>query len=505
MPKLSTSILKLAALLVLAVLPLAGRAQFAPVVTFSTGSSSAPYSVAAADVNGDGKPDLLTANNGTHEAGVLLNTTAAGAAVPSFAPVTAFSTGSGSRPYSIAAADVNGDGRPDLLTANNGTNSAGVLLNTTAPGGATPSFAPVATFFTSSGASPQSIAAADVNGDGRPDLLTANSNADETRVLLNVTAAGAATPSFAPAVAFSTGGGSRPTGIAAADVNGDGRPDLLTANNDAVAVGVRLNTAAAGAARPAFGPLASFATGSGYGPRSIAAADVNGDGRPDLLTANPVANAATVLLNVTAAGAATPSFAPAAVFATGSSSRPYGVVAADVNGDGRPDLLTANYSGNAVGVLLNTTAAGATAVTFAPVAVFSSGSGSQPYGLAVADVNGDGRPDLLTANQYTDTAGILLNTGTYLVTATASLLAPATLAPNPTTGAFTLTLPAVPGAATATATLLNALEQVVSTRTLALEATGTTVAYAPAGLAAGVYALRVQAAGQTTTLRLVIE
>jgi hypothetical protein len=92
-----------------------------------------------------------------------------------------------------------------------------------------------------------------------------------------------------------------------------------------------------------------------------------------------------------------------------------------------------------------------------------------------------------------------------LATAGPVLAAQASIYPNPAQAAFTLTLPPVAGATHATATLLNTLGQVVNTRTLALPAGGATAAYSTAGLAAGVYALRLQAGGETATLRVVVE
>src|SRR5271167_2392777 len=109
--------------------------SFAAQQTFATGS--APESVTAADVNGDGKPDLIVANAIDSTVSVLLNTTLPGAATPSFAAQQTF--GTGAFPESVMAADVNGDGKPDLIVANETGNTVSVLLNTTLPGAAKPS------------------------------------------------------------------------------------------------------------------------------------------------------------------------------------------------------------------------------------------------------------------------------------------------------------------------------------------------------------------------------
>jgi hypothetical protein len=367
---------------------------FGPAATFGAGSS--PRAVVASDVNGDGRPDLLVGTGGSNTVSVLLNTTVPfGRRATTFGSTATF--GTGNTPAAVAGADVNGDGRPDLLVANSGANTVSVLLNLTAPGAA-PSFAPAADFLV--GSTPRALTAVDVNGDGRPDLLVANSGANTVSVLLNLTAPGAA-PSFAPAASF--GVGSSPVSVAAVDVNGDGRPDLIVANSGANTVSVLLNQTAPGGA-PSFAPAVSF--GAGINPAFVAAVDVNGDGRPDLFVTNPGFNTLLALLNTTAPGATTPSFAAAENIGAGNS--PASVTAADVNGDGRPDLIVASNDSNTVSVLLNLTAPGATLPSFAVATSFGAGSG--PQGVAAADVNGDGRPDLLVANQSSNNISVLLNT-----------------------------------------------------------------------------------------------
>jgi hypothetical protein len=369
--------------------------SFAIQQTFGTGAG--PQSVTEVDINGDGKPDLIVANSQDGTVSVLLNTTAPGAITPSFAAQQTFATGG--EPVSVTVADVNGDGKPDLIVGNAGSTTVSVLLNTTAPGATTPSFSAQTIFAV--GSSPSSVAAADINGDGKPDLIATNQNDNTVSVLLNTTAPGATTPSFAPQQAFAVG--SFPNSIAAADVNGDGRPDLIVANYLDSTVSVLLNTTAPGATTPSFATQQTFATGSL--PFSVTATDVNGDGRPDVIVANQNDNTVSVLLNTTAPGATTPSFATQQTFATGFV--PLSVTATDVNGDGKPDLIVANGVDDTESVLLNTTAPGATIPSFATQHTFATGFG--PFSVTATDVNGDGRPDVIVANFSDNTVSVLLN------------------------------------------------------------------------------------------------
>jgi hypothetical protein len=154
---------------------------------------------------------------------------------PSFAAQQTFATGV--HPASVSATDLNGDGKPDLVVANRGSNTVSVLVNTTTPGAGTSTFAAQKTFATDS--NPVQVSAADVNGDGKPDLLVANFASNTVSVLFNKTTPGAAAPQFS-SLLFGTG--VSPVWVQPADVNGDGRPDLLVANRGGSTVSVLLNT-----------------------------------------------------------------------------------------------------------------------------------------------------------------------------------------------------------------------------------------------------------------------
>ena len=340
-----------------------GVLGFAPQVPFATGNG--PRSVSIGDINGDGLPDLATANSNSNTVSILLNTTTTGATIPTFAPQVTFATGSG--PVSVSTGDFNGDGLPDLALANLNSNTVSILLNTTPTNATTPTFAPQATFAT--GAAPWSVSIGDFNGDGLPDLALANLNSNTASILLNTTPTNATIPTFATNVDFPTGNG--PISVSIGDFNGDGKPDLATANQTSNNASILLNTTATGAATPTFATNVDFPTGNR--PVSVSIGDINGDGKPDLATANFNSNTASILLNTTATGAATPTFAPQATFPTGNN--PNSVSIGDFNGDGKPDLATANYSSSTASILLNTTATLAATPTFSPQVAFPTGSG----------------------------------------------------------------------------------------------------------------------------------
>jgi hypothetical protein len=212
-----------------------------------------PLSVAIADVNGDGKPDLATANSGSGNVSILL-----GNGDGTFQAQLEFSTGSQSAPSSVVIEDLNGDGKPDLATANNGSNNVSILL-----GNGDGTFQAQVSY--GAGTGPYSIGIADLNGDGKPDLAVANNGSNTASVL-----PGNGDGSFQPQLVYDTG--SSPTSIAIGDLNDDGRPDLAIADNGSNDVTVVISG-------DTFGP-ATYAAASD--PFAIAIADFNGDGKPDL-------------------------------------------------------------------------------------------------------------------------------------------------------------------------------------------------------------------------------
>lgn len=367
--------------------------------------------IAVGDLNGDGKLDLVTAdygNNAGSTVSVLLNTST-GTTV-SFAARQPFTTGPS--PYGITLGDVDNDGRLDIVASNFGSatgTTVSVLRNTTPSGAPAPSFAAKADFTV--GAAPSGVALSDVDGDGYLDLLTSNQSSSTVSVLLNTRPAPGIV-SFAAKVDFPVG--VRPGNIVAADIDGDGRLDLLTANSGASTVSVLRNTGTA-TGTASFVASADFPVGTGA--INLAVNDLDGDGRLDVVTANNGATGkgttVSVLRNTTATGTSVLTFAASAEFAVGGG--PYSVAIGDIDGDGRLDVAAANYgatgvsgTGATVSVLRSTSTSGA--ISFATKADYSVGGGVNDVKLA--DIDGDGDLDILTANQDVSTTSVRLNANT---------------------------------------------------------------------------------------------
>ncbi len=350
-------------------------------------------SAVIADVNGDGKPDLVFADLDFSSAGVML-----GNGDGTFQPEVRFASG-GQEVSGVAVADLNNDGKLDIVVANGDTNTVGVLL-----GNGDGTFQPVQTY--ASGGASLSILAADVNRDGNIDVIVSNSdNKGMVAVLLGNGDGTLRTPNF-----FGSG---TALAIAVADVNGDGNPDLLVA--EIGAAGVML-----GNGDGTFKALVNYTAGSNRAT-SITAADVNGDHKPDLLVTFGECGVGTSCAPGKVAvylGNGDGTFKPFVEYATGAQNA-LAIAAADINHDGTVDLVVANLcalnSSHCTGAGVVSVLRGRGDGTFKAPQTFTSG-GTRPDSVAVADVNGDNKPDVVVINEFKSyfhtnygIAGVLLN------------------------------------------------------------------------------------------------
>jgi hypothetical protein len=391
--------------------------NFEPAASYDSGGYET-QAAALADVNADGKPDLVVVNSCSSLSDCVEDGSVAvmfGNGDGTFQPAVTYGAG-GHGAWAVAAADVNGDGRPDLVVAT-GSSSVAVLLN---DGDGT--FQP-AVIYGSGGFGVNSVAVADVNGDGKPDLLTANeclrevdngcSGNGTVGVLL-----GNGNGTFKSAVTYDAGALDSGA-IAVADVNGDGKPDLVAANlsfsnNAGGCVSVLLNKG-----KGKFEPAVVYASG-GFEALAVVVKDVNSDGKPDIVVANQFASdnfdigTVGVLL-----GNANGTFHEVVAYDSGGYDA-RGVDVADLNGDGKPDLVVANgcadssCGGNGTwGILLNNGDG-----TFQQTVSYASG-GDYDIKVVAGDLNGDGKPDVVAANGCAanfdcnnGAAGVMINSST---------------------------------------------------------------------------------------------
>jgi len=360
-------------------------------------TEAGPISICFGDFNIDGKLDIAVANYKSNSASIFLNRTAPGDTTPSFSSKMDIETGE--RPMSISVGDFNGDGKPDIAVANYNSNTVSIFLNTTKPGAATPAFSKRMDFPT--GERPISLSISDFNGDGKPDFAVANYKSNTISVFLNMTAQGSDTPAFSTKVDFTTG--VRPVSLAAGDLNADGRPDIAVANYRANTVSIFMNTTVRNETTVSFSTKTDFSTEER--PMSVSIGDLNGDGKPDIGVGNYGSNTVSVLLNATRRGAVTPSFPTKTDFKTGSN--PQSVCIVDVDGDGRPDLAVADYSSGTVSIFFNTTEPGSATPSF-PIKKDII-AGTAPCSVSSGDLHGQEKPDLCVANYGSNTVSIFLN------------------------------------------------------------------------------------------------
>jgi Bacterial Ig-like domain (group 3)/FG-GAP-like repeat/CARDB/FG-GAP repeat len=353
---------------------LAGVAFF-PFTQVPTGQF--PNSVAAADLSGNGKQDVVTSNYGDGTVSVLM-----GNGDGTFQPAVNYPVGNG--PRSVVLADVNGDGKPDIIVANSGTNPAdtsntdintvSVLLNN---GNGT--FAPKVDYPT--GLNPSAVAVGDMNNDGRPDLIVTSATGNNVEILLNE-----GNGTFGPRANFPTA--VRPLAVAVADLSGNGDLDVVTANVGNNSVSVLL-----GRGDGTLKARVNYATGSF--PQNLVLQDINQDKKIDIVVACRGSSTVNILL-----GHGNGAFASNTVYPSGGGA--YGLAVHDLNGDNLPEIITSDQAARFVNVMLRSKMH-----SFFPQVSYKVGFGNE--GVAVADFNGDGQPDLAIASFNDSSISVLIN------------------------------------------------------------------------------------------------
>jgi hypothetical protein len=336
-----------------------------------TNASGSPVQSVVADFNGDGFPDVATANAafGPSAMVVFLGKGNGEFQTPVSYPTGYFTSG-------IVAGDFNNDGILDLAAMSQDGTIALFLGN----GDGTFQPPKIDTI----GGLPVAIVLGDFNRDGILDFATIDYFGNSTSVSI-----GNGDGTFQSPVAYAVGGG--PYYVATADFNGDGYLDLTVVNDNDNTVSVLL-----GNGDGTFKPQTTYGTGKQV--EFVATGDLNLDGKQDIVVANYADQAVGVLL-----GNGDGTFQPQVTYSVGGYDS--GLAIADLNGDGIPDIAASYYHPSQVGVLL-----GKGDGTFEAALEYNTGQ-SQGSEVTIADLNGDGAPDLINSDIHASISVLLNVTG----------------------------------------------------------------------------------------------
>jgi hypothetical protein len=317
---------------------------------------------------------------------LLVTSPFAAAQVGQFVEAPQFAAGT--NPQAVAWGDFNGDGKLDLVVANSGGNNVSVLL-----GNGDGTFQAQTTLTTLT--QPQGVAVGQFTSSGNQDIVVTEAGSNKVSIFL-----GNGDGTFQPRQDFATGKG--PWGVAAGDFNKDGNLDLVVTNSIDGTVSILL-----GNGDGTFKAHADHNTG--FNPYSVVVTDLDQDGNLDVAVAcnvNTTNNGANVGVVSVLRGNGDGTFQNQLQFYP--QPNPVSIVAADFNGDGFPDLAVADQKGNAVTIFLGNGKGGTSWNLLAPA---NYPTAAFPTGVTVGDFNGDGNMDLAVSAGNGNSVSVLLGNG----------------------------------------------------------------------------------------------
>jgi gliding motility-associated-like protein len=352
-------------------------------VSLGTGASGI-FQTTLADFNQDGLLDIASSANTANVVALHKNTSTTGA--PAFQAqniITNLNT------RGITAGDLNGDGKPELVVGGNVSRSDILLIYPNLSSATTITFdTPLEYRLPKTGATRLLIQ--DLNNDGRPDIAVTDQSSNKLFIVENTGSSGSL--SFAATAYELTFTGSSLYGLQITDVNGDGKPDILTNNNLLGKIFCSQNTSSGTSI--SFGSPTEIIS-SIEGAVEISVADFNNDTKPDIAWTNKFGNKVGYAYNNSTTS--TLQFSAVTQFTVVD---PWAISSGDINGDGLPDIVAQSGTSTLLTVLLNN----GSSFTQHSLPISSGGQSVQ-----IADLNRDARPDILYTLTATNGIQALMN------------------------------------------------------------------------------------------------
>lgn len=288
------------------------------------------------DLNGDGKPDIIATGSGSTDKVFILKNNSSGPGNFSFSPPVSI-TLTGKRPKRIEIADLDLDGKPEVLLTSQGTNTVTVLINQSTL--ASPAFspAPPIDIHIPDIVSTEGLAVADLNNDGLPDIVTAQyQTTSHVYVIENKSSPG----SISTGSITTLNVGTPVKNIRVGDIDGDGKKDIVFTQLISASMGIFLNQSTTSFA---FAPLKTFETD--LTPWGLDFGDLDGDRKTDIAVASLTRKSLTIFNNKS-----TPGNLAFDKFVQPTTYINRHIVVADVDTDGKPDIAFTSVDDNNLGV-----------------------------------------------------------------------------------------------------------------------------------------------------------
>jgi gliding motility-associated-like protein len=339
--------------------------------------ASGLYDKCLCDFNGDNKTDIVTVNDDdspvSSTISILTNTSTVGTI--NFSMTTA---SIGARSIHVRCGDLNGDGKPDLVVSEGGVgNRIFVLQNTSA--GVISFTAPQS--ITIPGMKPKQVQIADVDLDGKPDIIATDQSSNDVAILQNQSIG---TITFNPTpISVTVAGAVSTDGLIVEDLNADQRPDIIVSQflTSSSNLFVSHNNSTPG--NISFSATSPITIGGSV--VNLEVGDLDGDRKPDLAITQLLSNGISVFLNTTTGS--TISFSPPKAFLT--DIRPWGIDFGDLDGDGKTDIAVASVFAKSITVLNNISSIGS--VDFQRHIIPTTFINRH---INIGDLDGDGKPDI---------------------------------------------------------------------------------------------------------------